>query len=126
MMLIDYNAHVTYFSAGVFRDTFRSLEHIEPEILYPIPDFSAFDQPVEPPSVDLTPPDKRVIFLSINRYERKKNLSLAIRALGKNDAIRALGKNPAIRALGKNPAIRVLGKNVIRVLGKIPAIRSIR
>ena len=66
----------------MFRDTFRSLGHIDPEVLYPIPDFSAFDKPIDPPTPDLMPSDASTVFLSINRYERKKNLGLAIEALG--------------------------------------------
>ena len=69
------------FTAKVFQETFTSLEHIQPEVLYPIPDFSAFDKPVDPLTFVQT--DAENIFLSINRYERKKNLSLAIKAFGK-------------------------------------------
>ena len=71
------------FTAGVFHETFKSLSHIEPDVLYPIPDFSAFNKPVEPPSTDLMPKDVQTTFLSINRYERKKNLGLAVRALSR-------------------------------------------
>ena len=74
------------FSAGVFHDTFKSLGHVEPDVLYPIPDFSAFSKPVEPPTSDLMP-DASTIFLSINRYERKKNLGLAVKALGNDNKI---------------------------------------
>ncbi|XP_067678384.1 alpha-1,3/1,6-mannosyltransferase ALG2-like [Haliotis asinina] len=70
------------FTAGVFRDTFSSLRDMKPEVLYPIPDFTAFDKPVESPTKELMPPNKKLIFLSINRYERKKNLGLAIEAFG--------------------------------------------
>lgn len=70
-------------SAGIFKKSFTSLSHIEPVVLYPIPDFSVFDQPVEPPSEDLLPQNVKTLFLSINRYERKKNIPLAIQALGK-------------------------------------------
>lgn len=69
------------FTAGIFKDTFTSLVRITPEVLYPIPDFSALDKQALPPTSDLLPPNKPTIFLSINRYERKKNLSLAISAL---------------------------------------------
>ncbi|CAH1776182.1 unnamed protein product [Owenia fusiformis] len=69
------------FTANVFKETFTSLSWITPEVLYPIPDFSAFNKPV-PTKNDDIPKNKRVIFLSINRYERKKNLGLAIEALG--------------------------------------------
>ena len=77
---IKYICHC-FSIAGVFQDTFKSLTYIQPEVLYPIPDFTAFDKPVEPPSEQLMPTSK-VTFLSINRYERKKNLALAIEALG--------------------------------------------
>jgi alpha-1,3/alpha-1,6-mannosyltransferase len=71
------------FPAGVFRKTFTSLSDMAPDVLYPIPDFSAFDKPVESDTSDLLPKNKSTLFLSINRYERKKNLGLAIEALGK-------------------------------------------
>ncbi|KAK3595262.1 hypothetical protein CHS0354_010870 [Potamilus streckersoni] len=70
------------FTGKVFKETFTSLTHIMPSVLYPIPDFSSFKKPVDPPTEDLIPPKQDVIFLSINRYERKKNLGLAIQALG--------------------------------------------
>ncbi|KAK7501172.1 hypothetical protein BaRGS_00007657 [Batillaria attramentaria] len=71
------------FTSGVFHETFTSLQHIQPEVLYPIPDFSAFQKPVEPATDDLVPTGAKIVFLSINRYERKKNLGLAIRSFGK-------------------------------------------
>ncbi|XP_050400955.1 alpha-1,3/1,6-mannosyltransferase ALG2 [Patella vulgata] len=71
------------FTAGVFHDTFKSLSHIQPQVLYPIPDFSAFDKPIDDPTDDLIPSNKSLILLSINRYERKKNLPVAIQAFGK-------------------------------------------
>ncbi|KAH3694891.1 alpha-1,3/1,6-mannosyltransferase ALG2-like [Dreissena polymorpha] len=70
------------FTASVFKKTFRSLSSCEPAVLYPIPDFSAFQKPVAQPTDDLIPSNKKLIFLSINRYERKKNLALAIQAFG--------------------------------------------
>ncbi|XP_060086414.1 alpha-1,3/1,6-mannosyltransferase ALG2-like [Ylistrum balloti] len=69
------------FTAGIFKETFTSLVKLTPEVLYPIPDFSALDKPAPPPTSDLLPPNVSTVFLSINRYERKKNLSLAIDAL---------------------------------------------
>lgn len=71
------------FTASVFHETFIRLQHIQPEVLYPIPDFSAFDLPVDAPDPSLNLLRSKFIFLSINRYERKKNLPLAIRAYGK-------------------------------------------
>lgn len=70
------------FTASVFKETFKSLGKCDPAVLYPIPDFSVFNKPVNEPSVDFLPLNKKLMFLSINRYERKKNLALAIQAFG--------------------------------------------
>lgn len=69
------------FTAGVFRETFKRLSHIEPAVLYPTPNFALMDAASEqPPSDEIIPQNKKFIFLSINRYERKKNLDLALYA----------------------------------------------
>ncbi|XP_071952499.1 alpha-1,3/1,6-mannosyltransferase ALG2-like [Antedon mediterranea] len=68
------------FTAGTFKKTFKRLQHIEPKVLYPSLNFTAFDD-VKSPSEDLVPHNSEVLFLSINRYERKKNLGLAILGL---------------------------------------------
>ena len=66
--------------AGVFHDTFRSLSHVVPEVLYPVPD--CFNTAEQSERHSLIPEDVHSVFLSINRYERKKNITLAIEALG--------------------------------------------
>lgn len=80
-------AHVilvnSLFTRAVFHDTFTSLSHITPAILYPSINFSSFDRDVSlEPSLSILPSrdTDQVLFLSINRYERKKNLSLALRS----------------------------------------------
>ena len=65
------------FTASVFHTTFKSLSHVEPTVLHPSLNFTAFDQPVGDLG-DVVPPQVEEVFLSINRYERKKNLPLAI------------------------------------------------
>ena len=79
----------SHFTAGVFRDTFQSLS-VRPEVLYPSLNFEAFDRPALSDQTEielgaLVGPGKKdhFIYLSINRYERKKNLPLAIQAFGK-------------------------------------------
>jgi len=67
------------FVAGVFHDTFSSLSHVVPEVLYPVPDCSSTVE--QPERHSLIPADVHSLFLSINRYERKKNIALAIEAL---------------------------------------------
>ncbi|XP_071846256.1 alpha-1,3/1,6-mannosyltransferase ALG2-like [Apostichopus japonicus] len=69
------------FTAETFKSTFTSLSNIQPEVLYPSLNFDAFDGKVEPAG-DLFPKGTGPLFLSINRYERKKNLALAIESFG--------------------------------------------
>lgn len=60
------------FTASTFAKTFKSLHSrgIRPDILYPAVNVDQFDKPSA----------YRLNFLSINRFERKKNLQLAISA----------------------------------------------
>jgi len=75
---------VLFVTAEVFKDTFRSLQYVNPAVVYPIPDFSMFGKDEGDASLDnILPDDATTVFLSINRYERKKNLPLAIEAFGK-------------------------------------------
>ncbi|XP_022317934.2 alpha-1,3/1,6-mannosyltransferase ALG2-like [Crassostrea virginica] len=69
----------SHFTAGIFKDTFKSLGHVQPTVLYPIPDFNALNKPVDEDFTEKLP-KKPCLFLSINRYERKKNISLAVMA----------------------------------------------
>lgn len=67
------------FTAGVFKDTFTTLS-VTPAVLYPSLDFTAFD--IDTTGVEIeAPKSASIVFLSINRYERKKNLMLALQAL---------------------------------------------
>ncbi|XP_065764528.1 alpha-1,3/1,6-mannosyltransferase ALG2 [Muntiacus reevesi] len=69
------------FTAAVFRETFRSLSHVDPAVLYPSLNVVSFDSAIPEKLDDIVPQGKKFIFLSINRYERKKNLTLALEAL---------------------------------------------
>jgi len=66
------------FTGGVFSDTFSSLRDRSPSVLYPSLNTSTFDQIV---SSQKKSNGNEFTFLSINRYERKKNIGLAINAL---------------------------------------------
>jgi alpha-1,3/alpha-1,6-mannosyltransferase len=70
------------FLAGVFHDTFKSLS-ILPEVLYPSLNFSQFDLQNQDSDQDREKDDS-FVFLSINRYERKKNLPLALEAFSES------------------------------------------
>ncbi|XP_056141967.1 alpha-1,3/1,6-mannosyltransferase ALG2 isoform X2 [Lampris incognitus] len=71
------------FTAGVFRETFQSLRGVQTDVLYPSLNTQTFDQPCsETQSLGgLLPEGTSCLFLSLNRYERKKNLNLALEAM---------------------------------------------
>ncbi|XP_071393936.1 alpha-1,3/1,6-mannosyltransferase ALG2 [Centroberyx affinis] len=71
------------FTAGVFRDTFHSLGGVQTDVLYPSLNTLTFDQPSSEVEglAGLLPEGTSCLFLSLNRYERKKNLGLALQAL---------------------------------------------
>ena len=70
------------FTAETFVSTFTRLRNNRPRILYPSLNFTSFNTPVaSEESDDLVPSTAKFVFLSINRYERKKNLKLALEAL---------------------------------------------
>ncbi|CAL8341313.1 unnamed protein product [Gadus morhua 'NCC'] len=71
------------FTAGVFRETFLSLKEVQIDVLYPSLNTVNFDRPSEGTRAlaGLLPEGTACLFLSLNRYERKKNLGLALEAL---------------------------------------------
>ena len=72
------------FTAQTFFKTFTSLSSTNPRVLYPSLNFKAYDAEIDSKeSIDGVPPTAKILFLSINRFERKKNLKLALQALGK-------------------------------------------
>ncbi|XP_066440756.1 alpha-1,3/1,6-mannosyltransferase ALG2 isoform X2 [Eleutherodactylus coqui] len=69
------------FTAEIFEKTFPSLSHIKPDILYPSLNVSSFQLCDFDGLAQLVPTEREFVFLSINRYERKKNLKLALESL---------------------------------------------
>lgn len=71
------------YTRSIFKDTFKRLK-IEPEVLYPSINTEAFDKTriwsLER-VLDKKLPANSIVLLSINRYERKKNLGLALETL---------------------------------------------
>lgn len=73
------------FTRQIFKDTFRSLTTV-PDVLYPSLNTKYFD---ENSGVEVNDPittklgSDDIVFLSINRYDRKKNLPLALHAFHK-------------------------------------------
>ena len=69
--------------AGIFHDTFRNLNNV-PDVLYPSLNTKPFDESIqENGTLPFAKGKKTFTLLSINRYERKKNLLLALRTLGR-------------------------------------------
>lgn len=67
------------FTGRVFTETFKTL-NVSPDVLYPSLVTKSFDKPVMSElSLDSVPRNAQIL-LSINRYERKKNLPLALKA----------------------------------------------
>lgn len=87
------------FTAGVFRETFGGLAGVRTDVLYPSLNTRTFDAPPDAAAAArldaLLPAGTSCLFLSLNRYERKKNLGLALEALA---ALR--GALPSGRAAG--------------------------
>uniref|UniRef100_A0A1Q3G0L9 Alpha-1,3/1,6-mannosyltransferase ALG2 n=1 Tax=Culex tarsalis TaxID=7177 RepID=A0A1Q3G0L9_CULTA len=71
------------FTARVFKETFKRIP-VDPDILYPSLNTSYFDETLLEERDKLAGiPEEHFVFLSINRYERKKNLPLALHAFRK-------------------------------------------
>ena len=76
------------FTKAVFRDTFTRLPHVSPQVLYPSLAMHMFEGRGSRPAAVPEEPSLPT-FLSINRYERKKNIGLAIRAFARLGSVRA-------------------------------------
>ncbi|KAJ1472497.1 alpha-1,3-mannosyltransferase ALG2-like protein [Baffinella frigidus] len=78
----------SHFTAKVFQETFKSA-HSAPAVLYPCINLEAFDKSAQDAAsqgdvdADLASAlETRTCFVSINRFERKKDVGLALRAFG--------------------------------------------
>lgn len=70
------------YTAGVFKNTFQTIKQV-PDILYPSLNTNFFDSILkkqETVRIAGTVNNDSIVILSINRYEQKKNLSLAVHA----------------------------------------------
>ncbi|XP_059620787.1 alpha-1,3/1,6-mannosyltransferase ALG2 [Phlebotomus argentipes] len=65
------------FTRRVFKSTFKRLS-LDPDVLYPSLNTKFFDSLPPEDEIASRIPSKAFIFLSINRFERKKNLTLAV------------------------------------------------
>ncbi|KAJ3056289.1 Alpha-1,3-mannosyltransferase-like protein [Rhizophlyctis rosea] len=68
------------FTAGVFRDAFKRIKFV-PKVLYPGINFDLYNNKVDEGDERVKPLiSKKRFLLSINRFERKKNVALAVHA----------------------------------------------
>ena len=99
------------FVANIFQESFKRIRQV-PEVLYPSIQFDKFDRTVDPslPEVQvLKADDNTVSFLSINRYERKKDINLAIHAFAR------LLKDTSVNSKGRKLRLIVSGGYDTRV-----------
>lgn len=69
------------YTARVYQDAFQKIKDL-PDICYPSINTEFFNATTPQPLKEIVPVGTdKFVFLSINRYERKKNLKLALRAL---------------------------------------------
>lgn len=71
------------FTEGVVRETFKSLGNKDLHILYPTLNTAFFDKMAKNDTLAFIPENVEHIFLSINRFEVKKNIELALEAFAK-------------------------------------------
>jgi len=70
------------FTRDIFYGSFKRLQSEPVEVLYPAINFSQYDSVAPANTLDGIVPDNwRHVILSVNRFERKKNLPLALYAL---------------------------------------------
>lgn len=68
------------FTKLIFHRTFKNLNKIEPGVIYPCVDLASVEPDVEA-DIEVTQfMNKSRFFLSVNRFEKKKNVALAIKA----------------------------------------------
>lgn len=104
-------------SAGVFHDSFKSLS-IVPDVVYPSLYTKSFDDGLAQHKSTLAHQKVPDIFLllSINRYERKKNLELALKTLGKVDNFLAKSMRNNAKQVKIGHCSRVSVCNIVRFL----------
>lgn len=91
------------FTKSIFHKTFKRLRNVEPEVIYPCIDVNSTDLNEEEVRkvVDVKTFFKGTLyFLSINRFERTKNIELAIEAFAKFKKLIPLTKKPVLVIAG--------------------------
>ncbi|KAI5963164.1 ALG2 [Candida pseudojiufengensis] len=75
------------FTKKIFHDTFKNLSNVEPGVIYPCVDTESTESNPESNKEVIEFFKNSKYFLSINRFERSKNIELAIKAFAKSKKI---------------------------------------
>jgi alpha-1,3/alpha-1,6-mannosyltransferase len=108
--ITTYFAHMilvnSLFTKDIFHKSFKLLKalNVNPEVLYPAIDFSKFDN--VPQDKEFMSKVLKPFFLSLNRYERKKDIGLAIKAMAQLKKINPQCKHKLIIAGGYDSRVR--------------------
>jgi len=94
------------FTKDIFHKSFKILKalKVNPEVLYPAIDFSKFDN--VPEDKEFMKTVLKPFFLSLNRYERKKDIGLAIKAHAQLKKMNPQIKHKVIIAGGHDSRVR--------------------
>eukprot|EP00300_Choanocystis_sp_HF-7_P004626 c13610_g1_i1.p1 GENE.c13610_g1_i1~~c13610_g1_i1.p1 ORF type:complete len:252 (+),score=48.73 c13610_g1_i1:521-1276(+) len=68
------------FTKSIFRETFTTLRDIDPQVVYPAVDVKAFLRTNQLALPFTNNPPQMITFVSVNRFERKKKIELAVDA----------------------------------------------
>ena len=94
------------FTSGIFTHTFKSLRHLKPDILYPSLNTALVDKGLKVAEEISQDESHEFRILSINRFERKKNLTLALETLAMIRKMNPKWKIKLIMAGGFDPRVR--------------------
>lgn len=97
----------SHFTQGIFYQSFKRLakKNTPTDVLYPAIDLSKFDKSLTSADIDAKFP-RGSFFFSLNRYERKKNINLAIKAFAKYRDLKKDNKLKIVICGGYDPRVR--------------------
>ncbi|KHC57712.1 alpha-1,3-mannosyltransferase ALG2 [Candida albicans P75010] len=89
------------FTKQIFHDTFKKLNHIDPQVVYPCVDTETIVDTNASSNSEVSKFFKdSPFFLSINRFERSKNIELAIKSFARMNKLMVTNKKPRLVIAG--------------------------
>uniref|UniRef100_A0A0M3KG51 Alpha-1,3/1,6-mannosyltransferase ALG2 n=1 Tax=Anisakis simplex TaxID=6269 RepID=A0A0M3KG51_ANISI len=111
------------FTKGVVAETFPHLDATKLKVLYPTLNTKFFDSAPETELEDV-PSSAKYLFVSINRYERKKNIKLAIDAFADNVKIELLRRSTAVLYTPSNEHFGIVPVEAMYMRSCVIAVNS--